>query len=83
VTAPEGGRGRRPHVERRSPWRPAAELRRALEDAPADPGLLARETGRPMRALPDEIAASVITAVEPGLGVPWVAATALRHGAAS
>ena len=29
-----------PHVEQRSPWRPAAELRRILEDTPADPGLL-------------------------------------------
>lgn len=29
-----------PHVERRSPWIPAAELRRILTDAPADPALL-------------------------------------------
>jgi prevent-host-death family protein len=30
-----------PHLERRSPWLPAAELRRILEDTPADPDLLA------------------------------------------
>lgn len=30
-----------PHVERRSPWVPASELRRIVRDTPADPGLLA------------------------------------------
>jgi len=29
-----------PHVERRSPWVPASELRRIRRDAPADAGLL-------------------------------------------
>jgi antitoxin (DNA-binding transcriptional repressor) of toxin-antitoxin stability system len=29
-----------PHTEDRDPWLPAAELRRILRDAPADPGLL-------------------------------------------
>jgi prevent-host-death family protein len=29
-----------PHVERRSPWVSAAELRRIVRDAPADAGLL-------------------------------------------
>jgi prevent-host-death family protein len=29
-----------PHVERRSPWVPAAALRRILAEAPADPGLM-------------------------------------------
>lgn len=29
-----------PHVERRSPWVPASELRRILRDAPADAALL-------------------------------------------
>lgn len=29
-----------PHVEQRSPWVPASELRRILRDAPADAGLL-------------------------------------------
>jgi antitoxin (DNA-binding transcriptional repressor) of toxin-antitoxin stability system len=29
-----------PHVEHRDPWVPAAELRRIVRDAPADPGLL-------------------------------------------
>jgi prevent-host-death family protein len=29
-----------PHVADRTPWVPAAELRRILRDAPADPGLL-------------------------------------------
>ncbi len=29
-----------PHVERRSPWVPAAVLRRILTEAPADPGLM-------------------------------------------
>ncbi|HEX4805852.1 MAG TPA: hypothetical protein VFU94_08125 [Conexibacter sp.] len=29
-----------PHVERRSPWVPASELRRILRDAPADARLL-------------------------------------------
>ena len=30
-----------PHVDRRSPWVPAAAVRRMLGDAPADPALLA------------------------------------------
>jgi prevent-host-death family protein len=30
-----------PHVERRSPWVSATELRRIVRDAPADAGLLA------------------------------------------
>lgn len=30
-----------PHVDRRSPWVPAAEVRRMLGDASADPALLA------------------------------------------
>ena len=29
-----------PHTEDRDPWVPAAELRRIVRDAPADPGLL-------------------------------------------
>lgn len=29
-----------PHVERRSPWVPSSELRRIVQDSPADPGLL-------------------------------------------
>ena len=29
-----------PHVKRRSPWVPAAELRRIVREAPADAGLL-------------------------------------------
>jgi antitoxin (DNA-binding transcriptional repressor) of toxin-antitoxin stability system len=29
-----------PHAEDRDPWVPAAELRRIVRDAPADPGLL-------------------------------------------
>ncbi len=29
-----------PHVAARDPWVPAAELRRIVGDAPADPGLL-------------------------------------------
>ena len=29
-----------PHTERRDPWVAAAELRRIVRDAPADPGLL-------------------------------------------
>ena len=29
-----------PHLEDRDPWIPAAELRRIVGDAPADPGLL-------------------------------------------
>jgi antitoxin (DNA-binding transcriptional repressor) of toxin-antitoxin stability system len=29
-----------PHVERRDPWMPAAELRRIVASAPGDPGLL-------------------------------------------
>lgn len=29
-----------PHAEERSPWVPAATLRRIIEEAPADPGLL-------------------------------------------
>jgi prevent-host-death family protein len=29
-----------PHAEHRDPWVPAAELRRILRDAPADPGLV-------------------------------------------
>jgi antitoxin (DNA-binding transcriptional repressor) of toxin-antitoxin stability system len=29
-----------PHVTTRNPWVPAAELRRIIGDAPADPGLL-------------------------------------------
>jgi antitoxin (DNA-binding transcriptional repressor) of toxin-antitoxin stability system len=29
-----------PHTEVRDPWVPAAELRRIVRDAPADPGLL-------------------------------------------
>lgn len=29
-----------PHVEQRDPWVPAAELRRIVREAPADPGLL-------------------------------------------
>lgn len=29
-----------PHVERRSPWVPASELRRIVREAPADAGLL-------------------------------------------
>jgi antitoxin (DNA-binding transcriptional repressor) of toxin-antitoxin stability system len=28
-----------PHTEDRDPWVPAAELRRIVRDAPADPGL--------------------------------------------
>lgn len=30
-----------PHSEGRDPWVPAAELRRIVREAPADPGLLA------------------------------------------
>lgn len=30
-----------PNTERRDPWVPAAELRRIMREAPADPGLLA------------------------------------------
>jgi hypothetical protein len=29
-----------PHVERRDPWVSPSELRRILDEAPADPGLL-------------------------------------------
>ena len=29
-----------PHTDDRDPWVPAAELRRIVRDAPADPGLL-------------------------------------------
>ncbi|HEY1834180.1 MAG TPA: hypothetical protein VGG08_07075 [Solirubrobacteraceae bacterium] len=29
-----------PHIEDRDPWVPAAELRRIMRDAPADPALL-------------------------------------------
>jgi antitoxin (DNA-binding transcriptional repressor) of toxin-antitoxin stability system len=29
-----------PHSEGRSPWVPAAELRRIVDESPADPGLL-------------------------------------------
>lgn len=29
-----------PHIEERDPWVPAAELRRIVREAPADPGLL-------------------------------------------
>ena len=29
-----------PHAEERDPWVPAAELRRIVREAPADPGLL-------------------------------------------
>ncbi len=29
-----------PHVDRRSPWVPAAVLRRIVAEAPADPGLM-------------------------------------------
>jgi len=29
-----------PHIEDRDPWVPAAELRRIVREAPADPGLL-------------------------------------------
>jgi prevent-host-death family protein len=29
-----------PHVERRSPWRPAAELRRIVAETPADAALM-------------------------------------------
>ena len=29
-----------PHVQKRDPWVPAAELRRIVRESPADPGLL-------------------------------------------
>jgi antitoxin (DNA-binding transcriptional repressor) of toxin-antitoxin stability system len=29
-----------PHVQERDPWLPSSELRRIVEEAPADPGLL-------------------------------------------
>ena len=29
-----------PHVEQRDPWVPSSELRRIVQDAPADPALL-------------------------------------------
>ena len=30
-----------PHIEEREPWVPSSELRRIVNEAPADPGLLA------------------------------------------
>jgi prevent-host-death family protein len=42
-----------PHVERRSPWVPAAVLRRMLAEAPADPGLM-RDIAEVRSALVDD-----------------------------